>query len=266
MAFQQDDVCVSHQLVVGDGFPKTALGVGLAKIRGSSFIEGPSIFGIDKEFSTVEGNVMIGPVDNIDSPIPVLKGNIAGFNHSPYSLTVVGDVCVFDNLTVNKQIEVGSHLLAQGEVISRVQGSQHILSLKKNFDIPHPTKEGWRLRHTCPEGPYNDVYIRGRIKNKNIISLPEYWKELVDDSTITVSLTPIGAHQDVIVKGISDNKVFLQSKGGIPINCYYHIFAERKDGESLISEYPGSTPNDYPGDNTQYSVVGWNYDTRKDGE
>lgn len=263
MAFQQDDVCVSHQLVIGDGFPIPVLGVGPAKIRGSSFTEGPAVFGVDSEFIKVEGNIMIGPVENIDSPVPVILGNVCGFNHSPYSLVVAGDACVFNNLTVNKQVEVGSHLLAQGEVVSRIQGAQHILSLKKNFDIPHPTKDGWRLRHTCPEGPSNDVYIRGRVKNKTVIHLPEYWKELVDHSTITVSLTPIGAHQDVIVKGIAENKVHLQASGGMPIDCFYHIFGERKDGESLIPEYPGLTPDDYPGDNKQYSVVGWDYDTRK---
>lgn len=263
MAFQQDDLSVSHQLVVGCGFPIPVLGVGPAKIRGSSYIEGPSVFGTDTEFSKVEGTVMIGPDENIDSPIPVILGNIAGFNHSPYSLVVSGDACIFDNLTVNKQIEVGSHLLAQGEVISRVQGAQHILSLKKNFDIPHPSKDGWRLRHTCPEGPSNDVYVRGRVKNKNEIYLPAYWENLVDSTSITVSLTPIGAHQDIIVKGISENKIFLQSKGGLPIDCYYHVFGERKDGEKLIAEYPGLTPDNYPGDNKQYSVVGWNYDTRR---
>ena len=74
------------------------------------------------------------------------------------------------------------------------------MSAKKNFDIPHPTKEGWRLRHTCPEGPSNDVYFRGRISNKDKIYLPKYWEELVDPTTITVNLTPIGAHQNVIVK------------------------------------------------------------------
>ena len=82
----------------------------------------------------------------------------------------------------------------------------HILAAKKNFDIPHPTKEGWRLRHTCPEGPSNDVYYRGKLKNKTEIQLPGYWEELVDPTTITVSLTPIGAHQNIIVKRITDNK------------------------------------------------------------
>jgi hypothetical protein len=253
------------RLFCGAGEPEL-LGRGKKAIRGSSYTQSPAVLGSDKEFTKIEGTVMIGPLVNSDSPIPSISENIAGFNHSPYSLTVVGDACVFNNLTINKQVEVGSHVLAQGEVISRIRGAQHILSLKKNFDIPHPTKEEWRLRHTCPEGPYNDVYVRGRIKNKTSIELPDYWKELVDHTTITVSLTPVGSHQDVIVKGIAENKVFLQSKGGIPIDCFYHVFAERKDGEPLIAEYPGLTPDDYPGDNSQYSVVGWNYDTRSKGE
>lgn len=139
----------------------------------------------------------------------------------------------------------------------------HILSAKKNFDIPHPTKEGWRLRHTCPEGPSNDVYVRGRVRNKTEISLPEYWTKLVDPTSITVSLTPVGAHQDVIVKRIGDNKVFLQSKGGMPIDCFYHIFAERIDGEKLIVEYQGNSPSDYPGNNDEYSVSGYHYDVKE---
>jgi hypothetical protein len=67
----------------------------------------------------------------------------------------------------------------------------------------------------------------------------------------------------VIVKRIDDDKVYLQAKGGMPINCFYHIFGERKDGEKLIPEYKGETPADYPGNNDEYSVVGWNYDVRK---
>ena len=38
------DVTVGKQLIVGEGNP-FALGVGQAQIRGSSYIEGPSIFG-----------------------------------------------------------------------------------------------------------------------------------------------------------------------------------------------------------------------------
>lgn len=132
----------------------------------------------------------------------------------------------------------------------------------KAFDIPHPTKEGWRLRHVCVEGPSADVYYRGRVRSKTEIQLPHYWEKLVDPTTITVSLTPIGSHQDVIVKRIGDGKIYLQSKGGMPIDCFYHIYAERIDGERLIAEYEGTSPEDYPGDNSAYSVAGFHYDKR----
>tara|TARA_B100000085_G_scaffold103799_1_gene94385 strand:- start:1734 stop:1991 length:258 start_codon:yes stop_codon:yes gene_type:complete len=80
--------------------------------------------------------------------------------------------------------------------------------------------------------PENDTFCRGRVKHRKSIPLPEDWTKDVDTSTITVSLTPIGAHQDIIVKGVQGNKVVLQSKAGMPIDCYYHIFAEKKDTES----------------------------------
>ena len=84
--------------------------------------------------------------------------------------------------------------------------------------------------------------------------IPIVWKDLVDINTITVQLQPIGAHQDIIVKRWDAEKVELQSKPGIPINCFYHIFAERKDIENLIVEYKGDSIDDYPGDNTIYSI------------
>ena len=264
---QFDDISVGKRIFVGDGEP-LCLGNGVAgpplpEIRGSGYIEGPLLIGDPGSFPPpVKANLMVGPNKNPDCPTPIIPGAVCGFNHSPYSLCVDGDAAIFNNLSLNGQIEAGTHVLAAGEVISRYGGGFHILSMKKNFDIPHPSREGWRLRHTCPEGPYNDVYIRGRVTNKKEIELPDYWKDFVDITTITVNLTPIGAHQHVIIKRIDEEKVYLQSQGNMPIDCFYHIYAERKDGDRLIPEYPGTTPQDYPGDNSQYSVVGWNYDVR----
>lgn len=53
---------------------------------------------------------------------------------------------------------------------------------------------------------------------------------------MSVSLTPIGSHQNVIVKRFDENQVHLQSNGGMPIDCFYHIFATRKDVPRLITE------------------------------
>ena len=254
------DLYVGKRLFVGEGDP-IALGLGPAEARGSSYIEGPAIIGNPKEFPFNYATLMVGPNRNIEATTPIVPGALCTGVHNPYSLAIDGDAAIFNHLDVAQNIAAGNNIVAQGEVMSRCGG--HILSAKKNFDIPHPTKEGWRLRHTCPEGPSNDVYIRGRVRNKTEISLPEYWTKLVDPSSITVSLTPVGAHQDVIVKRIGDNKVFLQSKGGMPIDCFYHIFAERIDGEKLIVEYKGETPADYPGNNNEYSVSGYHYDVKE---
>jgi len=33
----------------------------------------------------------------------------------------------------------------------------------------------------------------------------------------------------VIIKRLDEDKIYLQSKGGMPIDCFYHIYATRKD-------------------------------------
>lgn len=256
-----DDLIVGGQFRVGTGIVPS-IKEGDKKINGSAFIEGPAVIGNPTQFPFTYATLMVGPLTNSDpdSTSPFAPGALCTGVNNPYSLCVTGHAAIFDNLDANGQISAGRDIIAQGEIMSRCGG--HILSAKKNFDIPHPTKEGWRLRHTCPEGPSNDVYYRGKLKNKSEIELPKYWKELVDEDSITVNITPLGSHQSIIVKRISDNVVYLQSNGGVPINCYYHIFATRKDGEQLIPEYIGNSPEDYPGNNDEYSVSGYHYDVK----
>ena len=138
---------------------------------------------------------------------------------------------------------------------SQVTAAGITLTTRKPFDIPHPTKKGHRLRHVCLEGPESGVYFRGRLTGKNIIDLPDYWQGLVDPETITVSLTQIGSSQDLIVEKVEWGKrVRIKSGSGTTIDCYYLIHAERSDGEKLIVEYEGKSPDDYPGDNSIYSI------------
>lgn len=134
---------------------------------------------------------------------------------------------------------------------------------KKTFDITHPNKPGYRLRHACVEGPEAAVYIRGRLNNNNIIELPDYWNGLIDPETITVNLTQIGHSQDLIVEKIEwGRKIIVKSGNGTSINCYYQVWADRL-GEKIIVEYEGRTPDDYPGNNTLYSIAGWTYDKKE---
>ena len=98
------------------------------------------------------------------------------------------------------------------------------------------------------------------VLNQKKIKLPSYWKDLVHTESITVQLQPIGAHQDIIVKRWDDEFVYLQAQGGLPINCFYHVYAERKDINPLITEYEGDTWNDYPDPNYKPDAVNPRYD------
>jgi hypothetical protein len=150
-----------------------------------------------------------------------------------------------DNLQVNQTVTATTQVSAAGIT----------LTTRKPFDIPHPTKDGYRLRHVCLEGPESGVYYRGRLFGGNIIELPEYWRGLVDPESITVTLTQIGSSQDLIVDAIEwGRRIKIKSGNGTGIDCFYLVHAERADGEKLIVEYEGQSSDDYPGDNSIYSI------------
>ena len=122
----------------------------------------------------------------------------------------------------------------------------------KKFNIPHPTKSGYRLVHTCLEGPEIGVYYRGRLVNSNVIELPEYWRGLVDAETITVSLTPHTFYQELYVKSIEwGTRITIINNGGGAVDCSYVVYAERKDVPKLEIEPKQEEDKTYPGDNIQ---------------
>ena len=148
-----------------------------------------------------------------------------------HSRAKIDNFKILEDLTMGGDISGGVNITCSGTVTATSASSG-----VKTFNISHPTKDNRRLVHGCLEGPELGVYIRGRVKNREEISFPDYWEGLVDWTTITVNLTPIGAHQNVIVKRFDENKVYLQSKGGMPIDCFYHIYATRKDVPRLEVE------------------------------
>ena len=130
-------------------------------------------------------------------------------------------------------------------------------SKPKPFDLEHPTKgKGHRLRYACIEGPEVGVYYRGRLKGKNIIELPYYWKDLVHEDSITVQLQPIGKNQNLVIESFNSEYVVIELGANqdfltneILIDCFYHVYAERKDINPLIVEYEGDSWEDYPDPN-----------------
>ena len=252
-------------------------------------MEGPVVFGTPNEegggFGDNVATLMIARTTNDDKDCTPadrslwVKGNtrLQGDLGTSYALNVTGDI-ITEGIGTNP-----AHMLIKGTANSDalvVEGNQtinngnlHTSNLLtctgqgcawsgstintqgwKGFDIPHPSREGYRLRHICVEGPEGAVYFRGRVRNKKVIKLPTYWEKLVDPTTITVNLTPYGSHQDIIVKRLDSTEIHLQSNGGLPIDCFYHVYGTRQDIERLSVEYEGATSDDYPGDNSIYSI------------
>ena len=131
-------------------------------------------------------------------------------------------------------------------------------SKPKPFDLKHPTKgDGHRLRYACIEGPEVAVYCRGRLKESNVINLPDYWKDLVHEDSITVQLQPIGSNQNLVIQEFNNEFIVIAEDSTntdlitdlSTIDCFYHVYGERKDINPLIVEYEGNSWEDYPDPN-----------------
>jgi hypothetical protein len=133
----------------------------------------------------------------------------------------------------NGNVSIGSTAVPAYKLF--VNGS--FAATTKSFVIDHPTKEGYKLRYASLEGPENGVYVRGRLKDNNVIELPEHWLGLVDADSITVDITPIGKHQVLYVDDIANNRVIIGTESDQPVNCFYTVWGERKDVDKLVVEY-----------------------------
>lgn len=224
-------------------------------------VQGISIFdGIVKVLGThtLDGTGKIFGSQTIDGFATTLgTSDVDGYFNVSGETVLNGDVDINGELVVAGTVEAAEVFNAYtnlGEVYAVAQS-------KKGFDIPHPTKQDHRLRYICIEGPSAEVYLRGKLKNNNIIKLPEYWRNLIDSETIGVSLTPIGQYQELFVEKI-EKESYIKIKNNLysPIHCDYVVFAERKDTSKNIPEYKGLTPADYPGDNSEYVINGKKYE------
>ena len=152
------------------------------------------------------------------------------------------------SVTIDLNLNVLGSLTVSGvNIISDINLAKALPA--KPFDIPHPSKpETHRLRYISLEGPEIAVYFRGKLENTNVIELPEYWKDLIHPESISVNLTPYGTYQELYVEKIVwGQQIIIKNRESGPINCYFTVYAERKDMEKLIVEYEGTSAKDYPG-------------------
>ena len=157
----------------------------------------------------------------------------------PNAVVIQGDVLI------NGKVDCGN----KGKLAARFSSAD---ARPKPFDIKHPSREGYRLRYACIEGPEVAVYHRGRLRGNNIIQLPYYWKDLVHEDSITVELQPIGKKQYLIVESFNNREIIIKdyhADMGGQVDCFFHVYGERKDINPLITEYKGNSWEDYPDPN-----------------
>jgi len=200
-----------------------------------------------KIFIHSSGNVGIGttaPLARLD-----VRGDISGSgsflgtgvgnritnNGTPYLLSgdspaetqTLQQVCDRGNYTLTN-VGIGTSPTNALDVVG------HFTATSKAFLIDHPTKETKKLQYASLEGPENAIYVRGT-HNSSLIELPEYWSELVHEDSLTVSLTPLGKHQNLYVKSKDSDHI---SVGGVKGSYDYVVYGERKDIDKLEVELP----------------------------
>jgi hypothetical protein len=188
------------------------------------------------------GDQFVVNKENLTATVPssfTSTVSISGNTTMASNASVGGNVTVAGNSSVSGNATVSGNVTSPGvgtfttQVVSNLGTFQNVSAPFKLFDIPHPSKENQRLRHGCLEGPELAVYARGKT-SEGIIPLPDYWENLVDETSITVQLTPTNMDQTLVVNNI--NRLSIQVLGNNRMPYHYFVMAERKDVEKLEVE------------------------------
>ena len=242
---------------------------------GLSILNGPVQIGVAPVLPVPKGVLDVGPSVPTSGPVALAAINVThpvkGIQVTSTAIGIEITAAGLNRITAPENFFIGNVNITGGTLRNSPllsctgsscswSGSTINTQGWKGFDIKHPNKKGHRLRHVCVEGPEAAVYVRGTLKNSNIIELPEYWKGLVDPESISITLTPIGSYQELYIKNIEwGQKVTVMNSTSGSIHCFYSIWASRIDGEPLVVEYEGEDPSSYPGNSEQFSISGYDY-------
>jgi len=132
---------------------------------------------------------------------------------------------------------------SSGTALAYMDASGNFYAVSKSFLIDHPTPEkkaqGKKLHHASLEGPEHAVFFRGTLTDSDCIILPEYWKDLVHEDTVTVVLTSRKYPQpNLYVEDANNIRVLVRSDRAIC--CDFVVYGTRKDVPMLEVEIDGN--------------------------
>lgn len=216
-----DNYFVPNMLFTGSGVNDTPIRLKVLSSHASASTSGTAL-----SFEGTQGQ-LFGVTDNLSSGTIFSVNDITGL--PMIEVDASGDVKVgrFANSVV----------LYSPSVSGSVQGNLDVTgafsATTKSFLIDHPSKPGMKLQYASLEGPENGVYVRGTT-DEGFITLPDYWRDLVHNSSITVTLTPVGQFQPLFVEQKNNREITV---GGVCGYYDYVVYGERKDVDKLEVEW-----------------------------
>ena len=70
-------------------------------ITGAAYLQGPVQIGKDGDFPSRWATLMVGTLENNQSESPIIPGALCTGLNNPYSLGVIGDAAILDNIDVS---------------------------------------------------------------------------------------------------------------------------------------------------------------------
>lgn len=206
----------------------------------ADFIIGKNSVGSSANLPVPIPDELASEVDEFDNTAPLRNvefwhsGSAAFYNYTGTQRLLLSST---GNLTAAGNITTPGIGTFTTQVVSNLGTFASLSAPYKMFDIPHPSagKEDKRLLHACLEGPEIAVYTRGKTSS-SIIPLPDYWKDLVDEDSITIQLTATNSDQSLFVHHRYGFEICIWGNNNMPY--YFLVMAERKDVPQLQVEIP----------------------------
>lgn len=129
---------------------------------------------------------------------------------------------------------VSSDLIVFGNVTAESLN----ISGAKSFQMPHPLKPGWWLRHGSTESPISGTEYTGRVSigddGTALVTLPDYFEALNKPGNRTVQVTPAGEPFPVGASEVTDGTVTVHGQPGREV--FWLVKAERRGGDFRLEE------------------------------
>jgi len=225
----------AHKIYIGQENPKDDRSLltknGDKPFDGTLAVQGPSFFGAHSPLAKGVMNVAADGLAGFKPAVPKraldVEGDVDITGKGPIALKVTGFTKTIGAVEINGDLQVNG----------KASWTSSIVATTKLFSVDHPNIDNYKLNHGCLEGPEHAIYVRGRVSIDGIIELPDYWQNFVNKESITVTLTPIGAFQELFVDRIEYGKrVYVRNQAGGKIDAYYQVHAERIDVDKLEVE------------------------------